>query len=488
MSNTEIKKSDDKTGICRIIGAGISTINDTDIPEKTTVLNLTDNKICDFLDFNDSAYITSLVLDKNPILSFRGFPHFENLEELSLCEAPISYLSNFRQLAIIAAGPQLKVLNGVDVTSSDITLAMQYGDLEETRKMIVRGWIPKRPSYSNDAKPAEVSVILKRAEKANKMKNKQQTSKKETKTMKATKTLQTMKTVRGEKPQLENAQLARVLKVLDQQEKDPSSVRAVRVLRAIGYDKDQIKTFLRNMYSPVVKAKKQPVKKALKKKSEVDPSSLEGQLQKTNETIQVLATKLSNIRSRNKNYNAYEAMLQEVAGPLFENSRIVQAMDQNEEEDSFDYYEEDGEGTVQTAKKQDQKDSYIKLRLALCDFLEANPSMGDDTLIQLLNDLNENEEEEEGNNEYDDEIPPFDDENSNQGNNEEEDNLVDDNGDKEEEEEEEYDDIASGIGITLKQNNESKNGSVLPIEEEEEEDMYEDSEIDLGITLTKKDQ
>ena len=412
-SSALIKKADERVGISKIVGVGLRDIIDAEIPANTVNLNLTDNKISDFVGFDENPNLETLILDKNPIFSFRGFPNYPNLKEISMVETPLSYLKNFRALCIIAAGKQLSVINGVSVTPNDITIALQYGELSETRNLIVRGWIPKRPSYTNDVKPAPLAQVERRTH--------NKTPQRGTNLMKSAVSPGTKKLVK--KHDVEASQLKRVLAVLDAQENDPTSVRAVRVLRAIGYDREGIRSYLREFYSPRQEPKKPSRLQKTMKKQEIDPNSLEGQLARQNDTIQILAAKLNAIRFKNRNTNKYDAMLMEAAAPLIENAQFLADLQDNNEDDE-DYYHfmsqtqqqqqsiqnsptkspraksksiEEGE-RIDRQKK--AEDSYIKLRLAVCEYLKTSPSMGDNILIQLLNDLmeedkDENEEEEE---------------------------------------------------------------------------------------------
>ena len=419
MSSSQlIKKADERVGICKIVGVGLRDIIDADIPANTVNLNLTDNKISDFVGFDENPNLETLILDKNPIFSFRGFPNYPNLKEISMFETPISRLKNFRALVIIAAGKQLSVINGVSVTPNDITSALQFGELSETRNLIVRGWIPKRPSYTNDVKPSSLASVERRTH--------NKTPTRGTNLMKSAVSPGTKKPLK--KHDVEASQLKRVLAVLDAQENDPTSVRAVRVLRAIGYDREGIRAFLREFYSPRAEPKKPARLLKTQKKQEVDPNSLEGQLARQNDTIQILAAKLNAIRFKNRNTNKYDAMLRVAAAPLLENAAILAGEQDAEEDDDYYHFMEQTQQqsqqqqsmatspsksprsaskSVEEGKRVDEQkkaeDSYILLRLAVCDYLKTSPSMGDNILIQLLNDLMEEDKDETSNDEEEEE-------------------------------------------------------------------------------------
>lgn len=397
------KRVNIKSDYFRMIGTGLTDINDLDLSDKIVTLDLTDNKLTDFLDFPENSNIETLILDRNPILSFKGFPKMPKLTSLSLQETPVSKLQNFRSLAYIAVGPQLKTLNGLEITKADISTANTYGDPQYTINLVRQGWLPKRPSYTNDMKPIAISDVSGKSSKKTKTK---QTTPSTKKSLVSRASKRKEDTFKKQKEQVDGNQLTRVLNILDSQKNDPISVRAVRILRAIGMTHEAIKEFIKNFFSPVIQAKKQP---KLKKK-EIDPNSLEGQIEKQKETIHLLATQLCTIRSQNRNFVAYDQMINEIAGPLFENQRIVEedklrAQHALDESYLSQQTQQKSQNVTQMSfvkqEKKEKKDQYVELRKTLIQYLRTTPEKNDNELIELLEDLNDIEEEdfeeEEGN-------------------------------------------------------------------------------------------
>jgi Leucine-rich repeat (LRR) protein len=99
---------------------------DIEIPDGVEQMHLPENWITDFVGLPDSDSLVDLVLDKNPIISFRGFPTLRNLQHFSLRGTPISKVPNFRALAVLCAGDQLESLNGQEVTTVDRAAAKAY--------------------------------------------------------------------------------------------------------------------------------------------------------------------------------------------------------------------------------------------------------------------------------------------------------------------------------------------------------------------------
>jgi hypothetical protein len=96
----------------------ITSFSSVEIPSAASGLDLTGNLLVDFTGLQPTKYLQTLIVDNNPILSFRGFPD-QSFHTFSAIDTPLSELPNFRHLAIIAIGPQLKTLNGVAVTAQE---------------------------------------------------------------------------------------------------------------------------------------------------------------------------------------------------------------------------------------------------------------------------------------------------------------------------------------------------------------------------------
>lgn len=306
-----------RLGVFKHNNEGIRQCVEITYPTYTTELHLTDNKITDFVGLEDNENMHTLNVSRNPILTFRGFPKLPRLTNLIMLETPLSLLPNFRQLAIIAAGKDIKTINGIDVTASEVSSANQYGDPEASRELITRGWLPKKPAYNSDIKIKLNQPTKKKQKKNDSTKNSGQ----ELKKFGGKRGNQSMlRKYQRQMKNLEGGNLKRVMEVLIVQELDPISVKSVRLLRAVGYDRESIRKFLRELFSP---SKKLVEKVKRVKKEEINPNSLEGQLKKQEEVIQALAAQLHALRNENRTYNTYDQMLKEVGAPLFENAEVL---------------------------------------------------------------------------------------------------------------------------------------------------------------------
>ena len=299
----------------------LQSLIDINIPEGTEKLILIGNRFTDFIGFEVPDSITTLILDQNPILSFRGFPKLPNLANLSLQGTPVSGLSNFRQIALACAGTQLRTLNGTTVSTIERTASLAYGDSQD---MFAQGWLPKRPPTVQ--------------------KGRSQTTSK------------------------------RIMSILERQEGDPVTVRAVRVLRAQGADPAQIREFLRNHFAPA----KQTVVKQQKKQN----SAIEEQIQQQQKIINVMAAQLQALRTGNRTFNEYNAMVESAGALLLQNAEILANI-------------EAGSPVPEATEEAKLKPDYELLRAAVIEYLAADPGTPDHELISCLKELADDEEEEE---------------------------------------------------------------------------------------------
>jgi hypothetical protein len=318
-----------------------------EIPDGIEQLHLAENSITDFVGLNDSDCLIDIVLDKNPIISFRGFPTLTNLQHLSLRRTPISKLPNFRALAVLCSGDQLKNLNGQEVTSVDRASAKAYlrsfpqlktqGDLDPiARDLIIRGWIPREPIAFAPSREAR------------------------------TKKLDT-KEINGAWNPARDVR-ADILALVERQEQDPISVQITRTLRYIGYTEIEIGEYLRRYFGAEIR--NPPVKKG--KISEID-----AQLESQEEVIGTLARQLQILRSGNQVLANYQTMIAEAGKRLIENREIVAGYA--------------GEHVTPDVSVADHE----LLRTAVINFLHADPNSTDADLIDGLDAVIIREEDEE---------------------------------------------------------------------------------------------
>lgn len=218
------------------------SFSDIEIPNGTQTLNLNNNFISDFTGLTNTNDLKKLTLVNNPILTFIDFPSTPELENIDLTNTPISELRNFRALCLIVAGPQLKIINGIDVNRNDRNSANTYGPIEKVLPLLLHGWLPVKPILTKE--------IINTKEYSNLIDN--------------------------------------ILK----QEKDPFSLKATRILRVIGYSKSQIKSFIRHYLYPYQNSAQMTDKfKAI--------SSKYNQIDKEQEIINILAFQITSMNSGN---------------------------------------------------------------------------------------------------------------------------------------------------------------------------------------------
>ena len=105
-----------KIGEIDLANREISSFNQIEIPDITSSLNLSRNYIAEFAGFEPGSRLETLILDDNPIVTFRNFPTINNIRHFSALRSPITLLPNFRLLTIIAIGDGLETINGTVVT------------------------------------------------------------------------------------------------------------------------------------------------------------------------------------------------------------------------------------------------------------------------------------------------------------------------------------------------------------------------------------
>jgi hypothetical protein len=360
----KISRSVHKSGLS--IRSGI----DIQIPQGTISANFSDNLLIDFLGIEGVQSLETLLLDGNPIVSFRGFPEFPSLRSLSLANTPISLLSNFRALAVACAGPTLVRLNGIDVSAGDQSAANAYGPRESVVNLLRRGWLPRKPiNLFPTSRPAlSVRTPQKEVPRAStkgtprtaalqetpkKSWEEKEKERQEARERAREKALEKARRLEEESP---------VLRVIAEQENDPDSLRLVRVLRAVERSDDQIKQTLRAYFAP-------PVAPPVVRQNE--KSSFEQQLENQAKLITTLATEIAVLRTGNQVMNQYEEMVNKVGAPLLRNAEELAKLERGED--------------------------YAELRAAVVEVLNAREDADDDELIALLDEAlgGAPEEEEE---------------------------------------------------------------------------------------------
>jgi hypothetical protein len=335
--------------------AGIHSFCEVDLPEGIQRGVFSDNQITDFVGLTPSSSLEVLVLDRNPLLSFRGFPPLPALTTLSCLDSPLAALPNFRALAVICAWPHLTRLNRTDVTAADKTSAAAYGAPESARALLVRGWLPRKPINvfpSPKIPPLPTSPSF---------------------------TTQRKKRPAPRNPPFDREQAkrdaeaeSRVLQTVAQQEHDPVSLQMVRILGANGRpgsSDTQIRQSLRAFFGPA-----KPPASA----QSIARSPAEQQIDSRQQVIDTLATEIEVLRTGNRIMNQYEELLRTAGAPLLRNAEELEAIER---------------GARASAKGSGASD-YGALRAAVLQYLQADDTLEDGELIAQLNEMLGSEEED----------------------------------------------------------------------------------------------
>lgn len=253
--------------------AGIKSFSDIKIPSEVRFIDLSNNQLFDFIGFKNYLNLTEIILDGNPILSFNGFPKLLRLKNISIKNSPISKLPNFRHLLLIAAGNQLEKINGEDITLEDRAAAISYGNISSNYNFVSKGWLPSQPKQfvavestnTSSDKNNEISYSIKSQNQPNKYQPK------------------------SKAPEISMSKLIEI------QQSDPISVRAVRLMKQTGETDKTIGQFLCDYLTPKETQHNSP------KKSDSTNMNFKQILDQNAKTINELSIKRQAIISKNQN-------------------------------------------------------------------------------------------------------------------------------------------------------------------------------------------
>lgn len=150
-----------KAGEINLENREISAFSQIDIPDITNKINLTNNFIADFTGFRPDLRLDTLILDNNPIVTFRNFPEIHQIRHFSAINAPITLLPNYRWLVLLALGNSLETIDGTmiqpaeraavsgeklcELFSRKVNFTISQSEAEQTRNRLAnslrKGWI-----------------------------------------------------------------------------------------------------------------------------------------------------------------------------------------------------------------------------------------------------------------------------------------------------------------------------------------------------------
>jgi len=352
-------KESNKIDIFKRNNCKILSFTDIDIPQSSKIIDLKDNGISDFIGLEENSIVNKLILSNNPIYSFRGVPKLRNLEEITMINTPLSNLKNFRIIAFLAFGKQLKKVNEVEITPYEKSIAFSYGNSEVLNEMICRGWIPRGPISTTETASGKQTA---------RVSTNNSPSRYSTRLYSETLKKGSIKGDTSKSPNMSQYQSA--FDTLDTQEKDPFSVRAVRTLRAGGVNKEGITSFLKQHYDSVFYPPIEEEKPAIKE----EPVVL---LEKEAQLIGILEEQIQLLKSKSSVFIEYEKMVQMSGAALVQNAAIL-----------------NGEQIIEEQKPIECRDEYFELREAVILLLNKDTNASDFELIRALQELTNPEEED----------------------------------------------------------------------------------------------
>ena len=203
-----------ETGCASYSSRQIRSFREIDIPPIAVSLDVSDNRITDFSCFEPKITLETLTVDKNPIVSFRGFPNQQMIIHFSARQTPISELPNFRQLCLLAIGTQLETINGSPVTQGELA-SISGRTLTE---YFFRKVVTKITETQQDQITRQLSEFVRRGFIASKFPR----------------------------------QLSSISDAVNSQESDPITVRAMRIMYHLHKDEVAIKELMRWIFAPVL--------------------------------------------------------------------------------------------------------------------------------------------------------------------------------------------------------------------------------------------
>ncbi|OHT00777.1 hypothetical protein TRFO_07755 [Tritrichomonas foetus] len=330
------------TGCASFVSRQIRSFKEIEFPPIALSLDLTENRIPDFTGFEPKITLETLIVDRNPICSFHGFPSQQMIIHFSAKNTPISELPNFRQLALLAIGSQLETINGVPVSQSELSAISGRAFTEYFFRKVVT----KITAAQQDQITRQLSEAVRHGYIADKFPR----------------------------------QLSSIAEAVQSQESDPVTVRAMRLMYILHKDEVAIKELMRWIFCPILAnqtvKKSQVVDERLTKQQalinfmtdqlEEFKRNREYKLKQFDTQSEVNLPEQPQIIVSDETRELYEQMVRETAQILIENS------------EKFELEEE-------KAKKK----NYQGLRAAVIRLLKVGSELSDRELVNLLREHSE---------------------------------------------------------------------------------------------------
>jgi DNA-binding transcriptional MerR regulator len=157
-----------------------------------------------------------------------------------------------------------------------------------------------------------------------------------------------------------------LLNSIEEREKDPVTVKIVRILRESGHDMDEIRKFVRQYFSAW-----QGTDSHREKSVRPREVSLEEQIENQQRIVNLLAAQLESLRSGDRSFGEYRKMVRKTGGSLLRNAEIVKGFETEKSETGIRRKEQD----------------YEALRHAATTFLSMDPSVSDGEIIEAMRQI-----------------------------------------------------------------------------------------------------
>jgi hypothetical protein len=118
-----------RTSCVTAVGKRIRSFDGVKIGENCSNLDLSQNRITDFVGMPKLDMLVQLNLDENRIVSFEGCEQCRRLKWVSLRKNPVSHTGHFKLMCLVAFGKQLKYVNGEKIPDKTRTQADGLRDI-----------------------------------------------------------------------------------------------------------------------------------------------------------------------------------------------------------------------------------------------------------------------------------------------------------------------------------------------------------------------
>lgn len=157
----------------------IQSLNNYQIPNTVTSINLSYNPISDLTGFPLVTNLLNLDLSNTQIANLKGIPTFPNLKTISVDNTPFNNLPTCKLAILLSQTSNLKKINGSIIISSERQIASRFPP--DCTKLVKLGWIPQMPPPSQEVvDQIKISMVERRKAERVKIPQKQTTIKKDT--------------------------------------------------------------------------------------------------------------------------------------------------------------------------------------------------------------------------------------------------------------------------------------------------------------------